>query len=87
MHPKFELRGFMRQFDSLCYITGIHTDCLHSVRVWEDLINYVISCLINKDCRCLCCVDVAQEDWVNHVNYACLMLSAVCVNCVMFLLC
>ena len=49
MHPKFDVRGFMRQLDSLCYITGIHTDCLHSVRVWEDLINYVISCLINKE--------------------------------------
>ena len=27
MHPKFDVRGFMRQLDSLCYITGIHTDC------------------------------------------------------------
>ena len=60
MHPKFELRGFMRQLDSPFYKTGIHTDGV-SVRVCEDLINYVISYLINKDCRCLCCVDVAQE--------------------------
>ena len=87
MHPKFDVRGFMRQFDYLFYITGIHMDCLNGVRVCEDLINYVISCLINKDCRCLCLVDVAQKDWVNHVNSDCLMLSAVCVNCVMFLLC
>ena len=38
MHPKFELRGFMRQLDSPCYKTGIHTDCFECVRVCEDLI-------------------------------------------------
>ena len=48
MHPKFDVRGFMRHLDSPCYKTGIHTDCFCSVRVCEDLI-YVISCLINKE--------------------------------------
>ena len=44
MHPKFELRGFMTQLDSPCYITGIHTNGFGcSVRV------YVMSCLINKE--------------------------------------
>lgn len=70
MHPIFDVRGFMKQLDSLSYKTGIHTDCL--VRVCEELI-YVISCLINKDCRCLCLVDVAQIGWVNHVKLLCLL--------------
>ena len=72
MHPKFDVRGFMRQLDSSCYKTGIHTDCFECVRVCEDLI-YVISCLINKDCQCLCLVDVAHIGWVNHIKLLCLM--------------
>ena len=31
MHPKFDVRGFMRQLDSPCYKTGIHTFVLESV--------------------------------------------------------
>lgn len=67
MHPIFDVRGFMRQLDSPSYKTGIHTDCFGE-RVCEELINFVISCLINKDCRCLSLVDVAKIGWVNHVN-------------------
>ena len=48
MHPKFELRGFMRQLDSPCYKTGIHTDCFECVRVCEEIDYSVISCLIIK---------------------------------------
>ena len=33
MHPKFDVRGFMRQLDSPCYKTGIHMDGLSGVRV------------------------------------------------------
>ena len=55
------------------------------MRVCEKL-NYVISCLINKDCQCLCLVDVAQIGWVNHVN-----CSVICVcfyvMCLSFIFC
>ena len=64
----------MRQLDSLSYKTGIHTDCL-LVRVCEEIDYFVISCLIIKNCRCLCLVDVAQIGWVNHVK----LLSILCM--------
>ena len=49
MHPKFDVRGFMRQLDSPCYKTGIHTDCFgESVRVCEAIDYFVNSCLIIK---------------------------------------
>ena len=48
MHPKFDVRDFMRQLDSPCYKTGIHTDCFLEREFVRNLINFVISCLINK---------------------------------------
>ena len=71
MHPIFAVGGFMRKLDSLSYKTDVHTD-------WEGCVRVCNLLFDNKDCRCLCLVDVAQNGWVNHVK--------LCLLCMVYLL-